>query len=228
MSEALSGGDCRRRAGGGRRWRWSSGCAASPARWSRPGSALSHIPKGQNLTQRTLEHFYFWGVVEELRAARLMPPGYPIGEVTAYGNLMSDYWQAPPGREVVRRLLLPGQRPHAAVPDGEGAATKMARNCRMSTAASAGRRLRCRAGRSTACASTIAEEDGPGREVWEADYVRRLRRRPLDRAQRRSASSAAAPISTSSWCWSCSARANCTSDSSAFPSARPIGSCTRT
>ena len=43
---------------------------------------LSSIPKGQNLTQRTLEHFQFWGVVDELRAARVMPEGYPIGEVT--------------------------------------------------------------------------------------------------------------------------------------------------
>ena len=49
------------------------------------------IPKGQNLTARTLEHFYFWGCVDELRAARLLPPGYPIGGVTAYGNLMSEY-----------------------------------------------------------------------------------------------------------------------------------------
>jgi 4-hydroxyisophthalate hydroxylase len=63
---------------------------------------LQQIPKGQNLTQRTLEHFYFWGIADELRAARLMPPGYPIGEITAYGNLMSEYWQAPAGREIVR------------------------------------------------------------------------------------------------------------------------------
>ena len=41
------------------------------------------IPKGQNLTQRTLEHFYFWGVVDEVRAARVMPNNYPIGGVTA-------------------------------------------------------------------------------------------------------------------------------------------------
>ena len=60
------------------------------------------IPKGQGLTQRTLEHFYFWGCVEELRAARLLPPGYPIGGVTAYGNLMGEHWYAPAGREVVR------------------------------------------------------------------------------------------------------------------------------
>ncbi|HEY8579708.1 MAG TPA: FAD-dependent monooxygenase, partial [Beijerinckiaceae bacterium] len=43
---------------------------------------LSNIPKGQNLTQRTLEHFYFWGLIDEVRAARVMPPGYPIGEIT--------------------------------------------------------------------------------------------------------------------------------------------------
>lgn len=63
--------------------------------------SIANIPKGQGLTQRTLEHFYFWGLDEELRAARLMPRGYPIGEITAYGNLASEYWQAPAGREVV-------------------------------------------------------------------------------------------------------------------------------
>jgi 2-polyprenyl-6-methoxyphenol hydroxylase-like FAD-dependent oxidoreductase len=60
------------------------------------------IPKGQNLTQRALEHFYFWGVVDELRASRAMPNNYPIGSVTAYKNMMSDYWYAPPGRELVQ------------------------------------------------------------------------------------------------------------------------------
>src|SRR3990170_4739393 len=65
-------------------------------------TGLSRIPKGQNLMQRTLEHFYFWGLIDEVRAARLMPPDAAIGEVTAYGSLMSPYWQAPAGREVVR------------------------------------------------------------------------------------------------------------------------------
>jgi len=51
------------------------------------------IPKGQNLTNRTLEHFYFWNCVDELRAARVMPPDYPIGNVTVYGNLASPYFQ---------------------------------------------------------------------------------------------------------------------------------------
>jgi 2-polyprenyl-6-methoxyphenol hydroxylase-like FAD-dependent oxidoreductase len=60
------------------------------------------IPKGQNLSQRTLEHFYNWGVADELRAARLLPAGYPIGGITAYRDLMSEYWYAPAGRESVR------------------------------------------------------------------------------------------------------------------------------
>src|SRR5687767_4214261 len=55
------------------------------------------IPKGQNLTNRTLEHFYFWHCVDELRAARVMPPDYPIGNVTVYGNLMSPYFHTGQG-----------------------------------------------------------------------------------------------------------------------------------
>lgn len=49
------------------------------------------IPKGQNLTQRTMEHFHFWGAERELRAARTIPPEYGIGGMTLYGNLLSDY-----------------------------------------------------------------------------------------------------------------------------------------
>ncbi len=59
----------------------------------------SAIPKGQNLTARSLEHFYSWGCVEELRAARLLPPGFPIGGITAYESLAGRYWYAPAGRE---------------------------------------------------------------------------------------------------------------------------------
>src|SRR6476661_7027283 len=67
-----------------------------------PRTVLSPVPKGQNLTQRTLEHFDTWGIEKELRDARMMPKGYAIGELTAYGNLMSKYWHAPAGRELVR------------------------------------------------------------------------------------------------------------------------------
>lgn len=55
------------------------------------------IPKGQNLSNRTMEHFYFWHCVDELRAARIMPPGYPIGGVTCYHDLMSPYWHGATG-----------------------------------------------------------------------------------------------------------------------------------
>ncbi len=62
---------------------------------------VSAIPKGQNLTARSLEHFYFWDCADELRAARLLPPGFPIGGITAYESLASQYWYAPAGREAV-------------------------------------------------------------------------------------------------------------------------------
>src|SRR5580765_5758221 len=63
---------------------------------------LGRIPKGQNLTQRTLEHFYFMGIVDELRASRFLPPAFAIGEITSYRTLNSPYWHAPAGRELVQ------------------------------------------------------------------------------------------------------------------------------
>src|SRR6266851_753133 len=59
------------------------------------------IPKGQNLTQRSVEHFYFWGIADELRAARVLPPEYPMNGIVAYGSLAGEYWYAPPLREIV-------------------------------------------------------------------------------------------------------------------------------
>src|SRR3954465_10244320 len=60
------------------------------------------IPKGQNLTQRTLEHFYFWGAEQQLRAARTIPRDYGIGGMTAYGTLLSGYHYDWLQRELVR------------------------------------------------------------------------------------------------------------------------------
>ncbi len=71
------------------------------------------IPKGQNLTHRSLEHFYFWEAVDELRAARLLPTGYPIGGITAYGDLMSDHCTFP---SVVNRMATTSSRPMNACP----------------------------------------------------------------------------------------------------------------
>jgi 2-polyprenyl-6-methoxyphenol hydroxylase-like FAD-dependent oxidoreductase len=60
------------------------------------------IPKGQNLTQRTLEHFHFWGAEKELRAARTLPRDYGIGGITAYGTLLGGYHYDWMQRELVR------------------------------------------------------------------------------------------------------------------------------
>ncbi len=51
----------------------------------------SPIPKGQNLTQRTAEHFHFWGCEKELREAHPLPKDAGIGGMTTYGRLLSDY-----------------------------------------------------------------------------------------------------------------------------------------
>ena len=61
------------------------------------------IPKGQGLQQRTMEHFYSWGVLEKVRAARVLPPGFSLSGVTAYMNLNTEYWYSPPFREVVNQ-----------------------------------------------------------------------------------------------------------------------------
>jgi hypothetical protein len=60
------------------------------------------IPKGQNLTQRTMEHFHFWGAEPELRAARTIPPEYGIGGLTAYGTLLSQHHYDWLQRELVK------------------------------------------------------------------------------------------------------------------------------
>ena len=59
------------------------------------------IPKGQGLNQRSMEHIYFWGIANELRAARIMPSEHPMNGVVAYRNLTSEYWYSPPMTEVV-------------------------------------------------------------------------------------------------------------------------------
>lgn len=60
------------------------------------------IPRGQNLTQRSMEHFHFWGAEQRLRAARTIPPEYGIGGMTSYGTLLSPYHFDWLQRELVR------------------------------------------------------------------------------------------------------------------------------
>ena len=64
------------------------------------------IPKGQNLTQRTMEHMLAWGVEAQLRAARTIPKDYGIGGMTAYGTLLGGYHYDWLQRELVRPYYL--------------------------------------------------------------------------------------------------------------------------
>lgn len=127
------------------------------------------IPKGQNLTQRTLEHFYFWGIVDELRAARLMPRDAAIGEITAYGDLLTDYWQAAAGREIVRPYYfqdndrMPQYRMEAVL--SKKLATLRNVDVRLGWSATA---VSQNAG---GVEVSIAEEGGAGRDMLKADYV---------------------------------------------------------
>jgi 2-polyprenyl-6-methoxyphenol hydroxylase-like FAD-dependent oxidoreductase len=65
-------------------------------------ATLHRVPRGQNLTQRTMEHFHFWGAEAALRAARSIPPEYGIGGLTAYGTLLGPYHYDWLQRELVR------------------------------------------------------------------------------------------------------------------------------
>jgi len=132
-------------------------------------TALQSIPKGQNLMPRTLEHFYFWGVADDIRAARVMPPDFPIREITAYDNMMSPYWQAPAGRELVRSYYF---QANDRLPQYR---TEMVLRNKLATLANVTARFGWSA---TAVAQhadgvrvSVAEANGPGREVLEADYV---------------------------------------------------------
>jgi 4-hydroxyisophthalate hydroxylase len=52
---------------------------------------LHSIPKGQNLTQRSGEHFQAWGISKAVRAASPIPHDYGNAGVVAYGTLMGEY-----------------------------------------------------------------------------------------------------------------------------------------
>ena len=49
------------------------------------------VPKGQNLTQRTLEHMHAWGCEAAMRAARTIPPEAGQGGMSAWGTLLSPW-----------------------------------------------------------------------------------------------------------------------------------------
>ena len=130
---------------------------------------MQRIPKGQNLSPRTLEHFWSWGIVDELRAARIMPPGFPISGIVAYGDLMSPYWYAPPQREVLRPYYFQDVERLPQYLTEEVLRAKMARlpwvESRFGWSAEAV------AQDENGVRVTIAEREGGERETLEADYV---------------------------------------------------------
>ena len=65
------------------------------------------IPKGQNLTQRSMEHFHSWGVADSVRAVRMLPPEFPMSGIVSYRDLNNEYWYAPPLRLAGCSGLLP-------------------------------------------------------------------------------------------------------------------------
>jgi 2-polyprenyl-6-methoxyphenol hydroxylase-like FAD-dependent oxidoreductase len=127
------------------------------------------IPKGQNLTQRSVEHFYFWGIADELRAARVMPAEYPMNGIVAYGNLSSEYWYAPPLREIANSYYF---QENERLPQYQAETVLRARMAELPSVES-------RFGWSAETVEqdgggarvAIVEEGGSGRDILEADYV---------------------------------------------------------
>ncbi len=50
------------------------------------------VPKGQNMTQRTVEHFDAWGCEPELRAARLQSRDVVNGGLVTYRTILSEHF----------------------------------------------------------------------------------------------------------------------------------------
>jgi hypothetical protein len=98
-----------------------------------------------------------------------MPPGYPIGELTAYDNLMSPYWHAPAGRETVRRYFFQDNErlPQYGMEQvlRRKIATLPAVTTRFGWSAVAVEQD------ASGVRVSLQEENGPGREVWQADYL---------------------------------------------------------
>ncbi len=130
---------------------------------------LQKIPKGQNLSPRTLEHMYFWGVEKELRAERIMPSGIPVSGIVAYGNLLSPYWYAPPQRELVSQYYFTGVERLPQYLTEKVLRTKMLSLPNVETRF--GWIAETVEQDASGARVTIAEQGGSGRETLEADYV---------------------------------------------------------
>jgi 4-hydroxyisophthalate hydroxylase len=127
------------------------------------------IPKGQNLTQRSVEHFYFWGVADELRAARMLPPSYPMSGIVAYRDLNSEYWYAPPLREIVNSYYF---QENERLPQYQGESVLRARMAQLpAVEARFGWMAETIEQDGQGVRIAIAEDGGGGHDVLEADYA---------------------------------------------------------
>ena len=100
---------------------------------------------------------------------RLLPPEYPTSGITAYRNLMSEYWYAPPLREIVNRYYF---QELERLPQYLTEEVLRARMAELPTVESAfGWAAQTVDRTSAARASTIAKEGGAERMTLEADYV---------------------------------------------------------
>jgi 4-hydroxyisophthalate hydroxylase len=127
------------------------------------------IPKGQNLTQRSVEHFYFWGVAEELRAARLLPPEFPMSGIVAYRDLNNEYWYAPPLREIVNSYYFQNNE---RLPQYLGESVLRKRMAQLpSVEARFGWVAESIEQDADGVRVTIAKDGGAEREILEADYA---------------------------------------------------------
>ena len=130
---------------------------------------LQRIPKGQNLTQRSVEHFYFWGVADALRAARMLPPSYPMSGIVAYRDLSSEYWYAPPLREIVNSYYF---QENERLPQYLGEQVLRTRMAQLGNVeARFGRAVETIEQDDTGVGVVMAEDGGAGRQTLTADYA---------------------------------------------------------
>ena len=127
------------------------------------------VPKGQNLTQRTGEHFRAWGVARQIRDACPIPHDFGAAGVTCYGSLLSGYAYDWLRRSQVRRYYaadnerLPQYCTEKVL--RERAAQLHSVQIRYGWSAQDVRQD------ASAARVSLAEADGPGREELCARYV---------------------------------------------------------
>ena len=127
------------------------------------------IPKGQNLTQRSMEHFYSWGVADEVRAARMLPADYPMSGIVAYRDLNNEYWYAPPLREIVNSYYF---QENERLPQYQAEFVLRKRMAKLPSVESRfGWIAETIEQDSRAARVSVTEDGGAGREILEADYV---------------------------------------------------------